>query len=310
MISISATNNFPAPIALFVYNRPIHTRKLIESLLENIESKDTQLFIFSDAAKDKNSIDSVEKVRAYVNKISGFKSITIIPAEHNKGLANSLIDGISYVLERNYRVIVLEDDLVVSPYFLRYMNSGLDVYRDEKQVASIHGYCYPTMQIEADTFFLRGADCWGWATWRRAWNYFESDGQKLLSMLEQAGLMKKFDLDGAYPYVRMLKDQIKGKNNSWAIRWHASCFIKNMMTLYPAVSLVQNIGNDNSGTHCSVTNAFDVVLANHPIQVKKIEVRENMEARNQVAIFFKYERSLFRRVWSKLKIFLLKLGFE
>ena len=300
------TSNDPlAPIALFVYNRPVHTKRVVESLLKNIEASDTHLFIFSDAAKDQSYNDAVENVRAYINEIMGFKSITTIPSRLNKGLARSIIDGISFVLKGSNRVIVLEDDLVVSPYFLKYMNSGLEVYKDEAQVASIHGYCYPIKRTSEETFFLRGADCWGWATWRRAWDNFEPDGDKLLSKLAQEGLIRKFDFDGAYPYVRMLKDQIKGKNNSWAIRWHASCFIKNMMTLYPAVSLVQNIGNDNSGTHCNTSSSFNVNLSDQPILVKKIEISENQGARNRVAIFFRKERNLLRRVLSKLKTLFL-----
>lgn len=297
-----------APVALFVYSRVEHAQQAVQSLLLNPEAPETELIVFSDGPRGVLDAKAVAEVRGYIASIRGFKGVRIYTSPINKGLARSIIDGVSQVLKQSNMVIVLEDDLVVSPYFLQYMNSGLRLYKNETRVASIHGYCYPMKRIEGDTFFLRGADCWGWATWRRAWDNFEPDGKRLLSKLAQEGLMRKFDLDGAYPYVRMLKNQIKGKNNSWAIRWHASCFIKNMMTLYPSASLVQNIGNDNSGTHCNTTNSFNVDLAEHPILVKKIEINENQLAKKQVAIFFKGERSLFRRMLSKLKSVLANLG--
>ena len=295
---------------LFVYNRLEHTRRVLESVLLNPEAMETDLIIFSDGPRSVADTKAVTEVQEFIDSIQGFKSVKIYTSLTNKGLATSIIDGVSFVLKNSNRVIVLEDDLVVSPYFLKYMNSGLEVYKDEAQVASIHGYCYPMVRILEDTFFLRGADCWGWATWQRAWDNFEPNGGKLLSKLAEENLIRKFDLNGAYPYARMLKDQIKGKNNSWAIRWHASCFIKNMMTLYPANSLVQNIGNDSSGTHCNTTSSFNVDLADHPILVKKLEIKENQEARNRVVNFFRNERNLLRRVLSKLKILLSNLEIK
>src|SRR5260370_30670471 len=121
------------------------------------------------------------------------------------------------VLSQHERVIVLEDDIVVSPFFLSYMNGALSLYEDEPRVASIHAYVYPIKEPLPETFFLRGADCWGWATWRRGWELFNSDGRYLLSELRRRGLTQQFDLHGAYRSRKMLKPQIAGANDSLAV---------------------------------------------------------------------------------------------
>ena len=237
-----------APIALFVYNRLAHTQQTVRALLANELSAQSDLFIFSDGPKDGVDPD-VDKVRAYLRTITGFKRVVLIEAPKNKGLANSIIDGVTQVVNEYGRIIVVEDDLVTAPCFLRYMNEALDVYEDKDQVACIHGYIYPIKGLP-EAFFIKGADCWGWATWKRSWALFERDGKKLHKQIIARGLAKEFDFNGTAGYMRMLKNQISGKNNSWAIRWYASAFINNRLCLYPGKSLVCNIGLDGSGTHC------------------------------------------------------------
>ena len=274
-----------APIALFVYRRLRHTQATVESLLENPESQDTDLFIFSDAAKTADVVNEVAEVRKFVQGISGFRSITIVERKENFGLSRNIIGGVTEQLAANGRVIVVEDDLVCSPFFLRFMNDGLDVYAADAAVASIHGYMFPVLRPLPETFFLRGADCWGWATWARAWTCFRADGRALLSQLEAEGLVEAFDLEGGFAFTQMLRDQIAGKNDSWAIRWHASTFLAGMYTLYPGKSLVQNIGNDASGTHCDHTSLFDVKLNSTRVSVSRIAVHANDMARTIIADF-------------------------
>src|SRR5512146_318351 len=215
-------SNGNAPVALFVYNRPWHTRQAVEALLANAEAPETPLYIYSDAPKDAAASKLVAEVRGYIASITGFKSVSIIERDHNFGLASSIIDGVTRMCRENGRVIVLEDDLVVSRYFLKFMNDGLRFYEDDDRVISISGYVYPVRERLPETFFLRGADCWGWATWKRGWDLFEEDGRKLLEQLVGKGLLDRFDLFGAYGYSQMLRDQIRGKNSSWAVRWYAS----------------------------------------------------------------------------------------
>jgi hypothetical protein len=220
-----------------------------------------------------------------VNTVEGFASTTRVYSDVNLGLARSIVCGVSDVVARHGRVIVLEDDLVVTSHFLAYMNQGLLIYADEPRVASIHAYCYPVLEPLPDTFFLRGADCWGWATWARAWKHFEPNGQKLLNALRSQKLTRAFDMGGAYPYTRMLSNQIKGKNNSWAVRWHASCFLADMVTLYPGRSLVNNIGVDGSGTHCAPTDDFSQMLVDAQVTVERLVPREDAVA---AAVFAKF----------------------
>lgn len=289
-----------APIVLFAYNRPGHLRQAVAALLNNREAPQTELYVFSDAAKGQLDEAAVAEVRACIRQISGFSVVHFIEREKNFGLAKSVIEGVSEVCREHDRVIVMEDDILTSRYFLRYMNDGLDMYAHDQQVASIHGYVYPVGVPLPETFFLRGADCWGWATWQRGWDSFEHDGRLLLQQLRQRNLTQRFDYNGAYPYARMLEDQIAGKNDSWAIRWHASAFLQNRLTLYPGRSLVMNIGNDNSGTHCTASIDFSGELADEPVKVERIPLEENEIARQAFINFFRSQRpSILTRVFRR-----------
>jgi len=294
-----------APIALFVYNRPFHTMRTVNALASNAYAKDSELIIFSDGPKAESDEEQVAEVRNFIRTISSFKNIRIVESEVNKGLARSIIEGITEVLNSSDTIIVMEDDLVTSPHFLQYMNEGLNLYQHEERVISIHAYLYPVKEELPETFFLRGADCWGWATWKRGWQLFEPDGTKLLEQLEKQNLTHEFNFSGSYPYVRMLKDQIKKKNNSWAIRWYASAFLANRLTLYPGSSLVQNIGHDGSGVHSlkSNQNEYLVRLSPRKILLEKIELVENITARKIIARFHKRQQSIVNAVIRKIKMF-------
>jgi len=300
-----------SPIALFVYNRPWHTKQTIESLLKNSEARETDLFVFSDGPKTDADAKKVEDVRDYISSLTGFAKVDLIASAHNKGLANSIIAGVTKILETSETVIVMEDDLVTSPYFLRYMNEALTLYQNDDTVISIHGYVYPVKQSLPETFFLRGADCWGWATWRRGWKYFEPDGRKLLTELERSNSIREFDMDDSFWYSEMLRDQIKGLNNSWAIRWHASAFLRNKLTLYPGESLINNIGFDNSGTHSGGSQQYQANIVQRPLNVKRIDLNEDSHARavivsymrglkkSRLRKFASRVRNVFKRIWQK-----------
>lgn len=279
-----------APIALFVYNRPVHTKRTVEALLSNDLAANSNLIIYSDGAKNEGSVGKVLEVRSFIKSIKGFKSVHLVEQEENLGLAKSIIQGVSNVIAQYGKVIVLEDDLVTSPYFLTYMNKGLKLYEEEEDVISIHGYIYPiNLHTLERTFFLKGADCWGWATWKRGWDLFEREGEKLLYQLTSNNLTHEFDFNGSYPYTQMLKDQINGKNDSWAICWYASAFIHNKYTLYPVKSLVQNIGLDLSGTHSGKEVNYNEDTLSNTIfsHLEKIIVTENQEAKKSIEQFFR-----------------------
>jgi len=163
-------NHTLAPVALFAYRRPRHLQNVVESLAMNAEAAETRLVIFIDAAEGESDSQAVAASVSVARRAMGFQSVSVKVSQEHRGLAQSITRGVRQMLSEQDRVIVLEDDIQVSPYFLRYMNDGLVAYADEPCVASIHGYRYPSKQTLPKTFFLRGADCWGWATWRRAWN--------------------------------------------------------------------------------------------------------------------------------------------
>jgi hypothetical protein len=290
-----------APIALFVYNRPWHTRQTVAALQKNEFAEFSDLFIFSDAPKNPETIANVQAVREYIKTVGGFRSVSIAERNENLGLADSIIDGVTQVCNEYGSIIVLEDDMVTSPYFLRYMNDALDLYKKEECVISIHGYIYPVAEKLPETFFLRGADCWGWATWKRGWDIFEPDARELLRQLSLQGLEKEFNYEGSYNFSGMLRLQVQGKVDSWAIRWYASAFLKGKLTLYPGRSLVQNIGHDSSGTHCGNTEIFSADLTDRPLTVNHLKIVENIKARAAVTNYFEFHKvSLLRRVIKRM----------
>jgi hypothetical protein len=293
----------PAPICLFVYNRPWHTKQTLDALAANELARDSDLIIFSDGPKNPARSELVREVRNLIGGVRGFRSIQVMSRDKNLGLARSVIEGVSEVLGNNESIIVLEDDLVTSPYFLQYMNSALGLYHSASQVISIHAYIYPVRQRLPETFFIRGADCWGWATWQRGWAHFVHDGQKLLSELRQKKLTYSFDFDGAFGFTRMLQKQIEGKNDSWAIRWYASAFLKDLLTLYPGRSLVRNIGNEGSGTHSWDESRYDVHAAHAPVIPSGIEILENLEVRRIISRYLRNsEPSLFRKLLNRINL--------
>ena len=284
---MNITNTY-APVALFVYNRPLHTRRTLEALSKNTLASQSTVYVFADGPKPGASPEErrqIEAVRKIV-KSQTWTSIELIASDENKGLANSVIHGVTQVLAKHGKVVVLEDDMVTGPNFLTYMNEALEKYEHDERVISATAYIYPVKGIQK-AFFLRGADCWGWATWKRGWDLFEPDGSALLKQLEENGLTHSFDFDGSFPYTQMLKDQIAGTNDSWAIRWYASAFLKNKLTLYPPTTLLLNIGIDGSGTHSGANKNYETELVDYKVDLNVVEVKEDTQARNKVASFFR-----------------------
>lgn len=299
-------NSF-SPVLLFTYNRLFQTKLTVESLQRNEHADRHSLFVFSDGPKENDRSGLVDQVRQYLHNIQGFREIRIVEREKNLGLAGNIIDGVSRIVDEFGRVIVIEDDLILSPFFLRYMNDGLHLYEHDDRIISIHGYVYPVSSALPETFFLKGADCWGWATWKRGWELFEKDGSLLLAELRRQGRTREFDFGGSAEYTKMLEDQNAGKNNSWAIRWHASAFLRNKLTLYPGRSLVKNIGLDGSGTHCKMDYTLGENVTHAPVSVAAIPAEENKEAWKAFSNFFNKRRgSWISRIGRKIRSFLCR----
>jgi len=293
-----------SPVVLFVHKRLSHVRQTIEALKKNELASQSELFVYSDGAKNQSESGDIDEVREYIRSIDGFKSVTLIERQKNLGLSKSIISGVTEVVNRYGRVIVLEDDLVTSPYFLKFMNTALELYRDEPNIASIHGYVYPISDLP-DFFFIKGADCWGWATWKDKWSMFESDAQKLLYKLKKEKKEEEANFNNSYDYIKMLEDCIKQKNDSWAVRWYMSAFLEDLLTLYPGVSYVQNIGFDNSGTHCGPSDRFEVKLNDVDISNNiDLAIQEDLESRRKFELFF---HSLKPTVVQRVKSIIRKL---
>jgi hypothetical protein len=274
-----------APIILFTYNRLKHTRATVEALLHNKLASDSRLIIFSDAPSNELQDEKVREVRKFLKTIDGFEKIEIIERDKNYGLGENIIDGVTKVINQYGKAIILEDDLITSPYFLQFMNESLQVYEGNNKVISVHGYVFPIKRKLPETFFLKGADCLGWATWKRGWDIFESDGQALLNKLVERNLVKEFDYNNAYPYTQMLKDQISGTNSSWAVRWYASAFINDLYTLNPGRSLVYHAGGDGSGVNAGFDELLNVSLSKIPVKVIPAAIKRNDMVYNEYVKF-------------------------
>lgn len=291
-----------APILLFVYNRPEHLKRTVESLVKNPLADESELFVFSDAPKTDADKENVDYVRRYVHAIEGFKNVTVIERSENWGLARGIIDGVTRLVNKYGRVIVLEDDLVVAPYFLQFMNDALEMYKDEPKVGHIQACDFTKDTSLPETFLIKWTGSWGWATWDRAWKNFNSDGKVLLKELEDRGLTYKFDFNGKYGYTRMLRRQIEGKNNSWAIRWNASLFLKDILSLNVGRSLVQNEGFDGSGTNCGGGGLYDSNLSQVPVMLKKIlPIQENKRARLAYVRYYARTNSFWAKAIRRIK---------
>jgi hypothetical protein len=292
-----------APILFFAYKRIEHTKAAIDSLKANSLAHKSDLIVFCDGAKNQEEVISVKKVRDFLRTVTGFKTVLINESPINLGLSKSIIDGVESTLLNYDKVIVLEDDIITSPYFLQYMNDALKYYEKIDNVISIHGWTCPTTRFLPETFFLRGADCWGWGTWSRAWGLLERDPEILLKELQNRSLTYAFDFNGAYPYTAMLESCIAGRIDSWAIRWHASAFLLDKLTLYPALSLVHNIGNDGSGTHGGNTDSCDVYVSQRPISVSKIQIEHSLIGFNAFRDYFLSDNSFLKRMTNKFHRF-------
>ncbi len=213
-----------APIVLFVYNRPHHTAETIAALQANDLSLHSDLIVFSDGPKKPEHAKNVQAVRNLLDNITGFKSVEIRASEQNNGLAKAITEGVTEIINQYGKVVVLEDDIVVAPAFLNYMNDALDYYQDNHKVWHVSGWNYPIeLETEKDVYFYRLMQCWGWATWADRWAYFEKDIDGMMASYDKP-MRKRFNVDGYDRLWNQVVASKKGKINTWAIFWYATIF--------------------------------------------------------------------------------------
>lgn len=263
-----------SPIAVFVYNRPRHTRRTLKSLMANPEAAASPMTIYCDGPRDEADTKDVEAARDTVRDLAP-AGARVVMRETNLGLANSIIGGVTEQCSKYGRVIVIEDDLVLSHSTLRYLNAALSAFRDQDQVMHISAYMFPVRADLPPAFFYREATCWGWATWERAWRQFEPDPKVILDFIVQHQLVSDFDVRGSAAFWKMLELQCAGKIDSWAIRWYGSVFMNGGLALQPRHSFVRNEGFDGTGIHCGVSSEFEVDISDavpaFPTRVEECE---------------------------------------
>lgn len=239
-----------APIVIFAYRRPDHLRNTLMSLMRCQGFESSPIIVYGDGPKNDLERDAVDATRAVAESFLGVRAEYHF-SQTNRGLSASVINGVTDVLKRFERVIVIEDDLELKPGFLVHMNNALDAYANDVKVFQVSGYMFDVQEMRdhESAVFLPFTTSWGWATWQRAWQKFDTSAFGWEKLSTDSSLRRRFNLGGAYDYATMLERQMCGQQDSWAIRWYWSVFNEHGLALFPPQSLVRNTGFDGSGTH-------------------------------------------------------------
>jgi hypothetical protein len=279
---------------VFAFKRPAHLAKALASLAENPEFSRSDLYIFCDGARNDAEREGVDAVRRVAQQCD-HPSKTVVEQPKNLGLARSIISGVSQLCERYGAAIVIEDDLTLSPVFLRYTNDALERYRDDAQVMQVSGHIFPRRIRSAnDAVMLPMTTTYGWATWKRAWAHFDPAMSGRAALSADAALRRRFDLDGAYPYWEMLENQVKGQVDSWGIKWYLSVFMRDGLVVFPTQTLVAH-EFDGTGTHLTVPQHRLQVLGTAPV-MRWPRAEFDRAAFEEMKGFIRRDRSLWRRV--------------
>lgn len=288
----------PAPIVLFTYNRPTHTRRTLEALAASDLADQSTLYIYADGPKQDAldaDVEGIANVRTVIRERQWCKEVNIVESEQNRGLADSIVGGVTEVVNRHGRVIVLEDDILVRRGFLTYLNAALDMYADDPRVMHISAMIFGTPRgVRSGTAFLRILSCNGWATWNRAWQHYEHDPIELIRRLECQGISPdQFNIEGSAHFYKQLLANRDGTMYTWAVRWYASWLTAGGYALFPHRSLLSNIGHDGSGVHgvAEFYNGETVELQ----EVRRQPVEENIELRREVDRIWRRGRQLDQR---------------
>ncbi len=291
-----------SPIVMFVYNREEHVHKTLSSLMNNNGVTESSIFIFSDGPKNKDDALKVEKVRNYLEsakKLSIFKGFHVFKENRNKGLAESVISGITKIIGDFGRVITIEDDILTSVDFLNYMNSALDYYENDERIWSISGYSFPFLHDYGKDVFLSARGCsWGIGTWKNRWETVDWQVKDYRVFRFNLARRRKFNR-GGNDLSTMLDDQMAGNIDSWAIRWVYAQSKKGKYTVYPVQSKVRNIGMDGSGTHSttSAAESFETGLNvnGSPCKFENVKYDKRIER--------DFRKKYHRKIRSRVRVF-------
>ena len=283
-----------APIILFVYNRPWHTEQTLRALMANELAAESELYIYADGPKPnatEEQLQKIHEVRQLIRQEQWCGKVHIVESEKNKGLADSIIGGVTEIVNKHSKIIVLEDDIIPTTGFLRYMNDALEMYKDDEQVMHVSGYIYPhTSKIKTETLFLKVYSCWGWGTWQRAWKNFEPDVNVHLQHYSTQEEIRYFDINGHMPNYWQLEANKTGEIYTWAVKWYASWLWAGGYALFPRHSLVYNAGFDGTGEHCSNNDRILNCETIRAINMERIPIIENVCVRLSIDKIFKQNR--------------------
>lgn len=247
--------------------------------MNNLLFKESELFVFADGPKENAGGDDFVKindVRKLFEPLKEKKNVSFRFSDKNLGLTSSIVSGITEIVSKFGKVIVIEDDLELSPGFLKYMNDALNLYENEERVMHIGGYMVPHNLSLPDTLFMRAPTIWGWGTWKRSWDKFENDASILLNNLKRIfgeDFAFKLDVNGTYNYTDQLKKIADGLHKEvWDIQWAASIFLHDGLCLHPNFSLTRNNGFDGSGVHCYPSEIYEKQKIGNEISVEKEEL--------------------------------------
>lgn len=243
-----------APIVLFAYNRPDLTAKTLTALKNNKYARYSDLFVFCDGSKNSEDLKKCLEVRKLFSTTHGFKTQTLSISKVNLGLGTSIVNGLNEVFKTHTKAIILEDDLITSPFFLEFMNLSLNFYHHNTRVMHISGYSDPISINFPPIYFSQVVSTWGWGTWRESWNKMILDPHYLLNRLRQSNSIKAFDLDSFGYFINQLTNNISGKLNTWGIKWQATIFLNNGLCLNPSKTLVKNQGFGKTATNTTFAN--------------------------------------------------------
>ena len=290
-----------APIVLFTYNRIDVLKESIESLKKNPLAKKSNLIIYSDNYKSNKDKKKVLRVREFLKEIKGFNKKKIFYRKRNYGLAKNIMRGVTEVFKKSTKVIVLEDDIKVSKYFLHYMNRSLDIYEKKKKIWHISGWNYNVkVACTKDAYFTRAMNCWGWATWKDRWQFFQKKPKKIINKWTKREIYR-FNLNGSYNFYTQIERNFSKKLNSWAVFWYATIFQNNGLCLNPTKTLVKNIGIGKFSTN---TKSLNDIFMSSFTDVNFLPVKFPIKMNENIKFFTTIRKKFLKK--NKIKNYILK----
>ena len=293
-----------APIVVFAYNRPDLLERTLKALSKNDLAVQSDLYVYCDGPKTNASVEQIERIvecRKIAHAISGFKSHVVIERSTNIGLKANIVSAVTEIVNEYGRIIVIEDDIVTSPGFLRYMNDALEMYKDDERVMHISGYMWPHRWPLPETFFYQAPCPWGWATWSRAWKYYNDNTAEIYDYWKTR--WNEFNSFGGNYLQKQLEENYNSTLNTWYVKWHAAMRQRDALALYPGNSLVDNRGFGGDATNCYATDKFDVKLGKK-IVVERRPIRENKLGAHEIYAFYQgrwYNKRRRNSMLSKIK---------